>query len=157
MVSALLPPMPRPPMANESPMPLNRLVDLIPCNGQCINLWEAWKSCLLIMQLPHDLFPCFGVSHDIENHFPIGQTSFNYSNSDTLNSWVLLRCVTEYLSELDDICSQINYLKHFNMYHKSRYYNSPSLKERNVPVTPEDVNSCVCKRTQDSTCVWVHL
>ncbi|WZY83656.1 hypothetical protein YC2023_030040 [Brassica napus] len=84
---------PRPSMANGSPRPLSRYVGLIPSNEQCVNFSKVRKSCLLIMQLPSDLFPCFGFG--IANHFLIGHPYFHYSISSTLNPRVLNACVTE--------------------------------------------------------------
>ena len=93
---------------------------------------EALKTCYRLYKSPHDIFPCFVLTHIVptitsQNCHP----SWNYSSPSTLNCWVLSGSLTEKISASGDIGDQINSYKPFRMHHhipKTRVLQLMSLK-----------------------------
>ncbi|CAN7135932.1 unnamed protein product [Brassica rapa subsp. narinosa] len=47
------------------PRPLSRPVGPIPSDGRSVNFPKARNHCLLTLQSPPDLFPCFGLTRTL--------------------------------------------------------------------------------------------
>ncbi|CAN7084819.1 unnamed protein product [Brassica oleracea var. botrytis] len=50
---------------NGAPISARSAMGSISCTGRCVNCLEAQNSCLMSLQLPHDIFPCFGFTRTI--------------------------------------------------------------------------------------------
>ena len=56
---------PHPPMANGPSTQLSWFLDPIPFQCWCVNFFKARNHCLLTLQSPPDIFPCFDLTRTV--------------------------------------------------------------------------------------------